>query len=67
MKYYWIDFIDDFLYEKSVNQWLSDESIKSYQSVFNSLFLTPYLDIENLKSFTEINIKRYLWDSFFEK
>lgn len=66
MKYYWIDFIDDFLYEKSVNQWLSDESIKSYQSVFNSLFLTPYLDIENLKSFTEINIKRYLWDSFLK-
>lgn len=66
MKYYWIDFIDDFLYEKSINQWLSDESIKSYQSVFNSLFLTPYLNLEDLTTFTEMNFKRYLWDSFLK-
>jgi len=66
MKYYWIDFIDDFLYEKSVNQWLTKDSIHSYQTVFNSLFLNPYIEVENFESYKEINFKRLLWELFLK-
>lgn len=62
MKYYWIDFIDDFLYEKSVNQWLSIETIHTYTTVFNTLCLNKYVDVENFDTYTEINFKRMLWE-----
>lgn len=61
MKYYWIDFIDDFLFEKSINQWLSLKTIEGYKTTFNLLFLNQYVDVEDFKSYTEINFKRLLW------
>lgn len=62
MKYYWLDYVDDFLYEKSVNQGLSSETIRTFIPVFNSLFANPYINIYDFKTFTEINFKRLLWD-----
>ena len=66
MKYYWIDFIDDFLYEKSINQWVTEWTIHSYTTVFNNLCLNKYIDIENFDSYTEINFKRFLWELFLQ-
>lgn len=62
MKYYWIDFIDDFLYEKLVNEWLSPKTIDCYKTVLNSLFTNPYVEAEDFKTYTEMNFKRMLWD-----
>lgn len=64
MKYYWVNFIDDFLYEKSVNEGLSPKTLECYKTSFNLLFLNKYVDIEDFSTFTEINFKRMLWDAF---
>lgn len=62
MKYYGIDFIDDFLYEKAMNQWVTEATIHSYNSIFNTLFLNPFVDVEKFETYTEMNFKRFLWN-----
>lgn len=66
MKYYWIDFIDSFLYEKIVNEGLSPKTIEWYKTSFNLLFLNKYIDVEDFNTFTEINFKYMLWDAFLK-
>lgn len=64
MKYYWIDLIDDFLLEKSWNEWLSKNTISTYISTFNVLLTCNYININNLSTFTSTNFKRFLLSSF---
>lgn len=62
MKYYWIDFIDNFLFEKSVNEWLSPKTLECYNTSLNLLCLNKYIDVEKFETYTEINFKRLLWE-----
>lgn len=66
MKYYWIDFIDSFLFEKSINEGLSLKTIEGYKTSFNLLFLNKYVDVENFATYTEINFKYMLWEAFLK-
>lgn len=61
MRYYWIEFIDNYLFEKSINQWLSTKTIEWYRTAFNILFLNQYVDVEDFSTYTELNFKRLLW------
>jgi len=54
--------IDSFLFEKSINEWLSPGTIKNYTTMFNLLCNNPYININKSNTFTEINFKRLLWD-----
>ena len=67
MKVYWIPQVDDFLYEKVVEQWISVETLKNYQTLFNDLDKWIYLDLLNFNSFTEINAKSYLRSMIVER
>lgn len=66
MKYYWIDFIDSFLFEKSINEGLSLKTIEGYKTSFNLLFLNKYVDVENFTTYTEMNFKYMLWEAFLK-
>lgn len=66
MKYYWIDFIDSFLFEKTINEGLSLKTIEWYKTSFNLLFLNKYVDVENFATYTEMNFKYMLWDAFLK-
>lgn len=66
MKYYWIDFIDDFLFEKTVNEGLSLKTIEWYKTTFNLLLLNKYIDVENFETYTEMNFKYILWEAFLK-
>lgn len=63
MKTYWINIIDEFLIEKSGNEWLSKYSMRTYTGAFNLLLTCEYIDIHNLETFTELNFKRFLLES----
>ena len=63
MKYYWIDVIDEFLIEKSGNEWLSFKTIETYTSTFNILLTCNYIDPTNLETFSELNFKKFLLES----
>jgi len=67
MKKYNNEFIDSFLYEKKFNEGLKTTSIKSYCSMFNSLIEDINIDVYNLETFTELNIKYFLWEKSQEK
>lgn len=62
MKNYWIDFIDSFLFEKEVNEWVCKGTIKIYNTMFNVLCDNKFVKINDPNTFTEINFKRLLWD-----
>lgn len=67
MKTYQIDLIDDFLFEKSVNQWLSKYTIKDYQQVFTMLLQSDTIDIHQPSTFTPSLFKRWLWTLLVER
>lgn len=62
MKKYFNYFIDNFLIEKEVNQWLSKKTILTYYTLFNHLIDNPYVDLNNPSTFTEMSFKRFLWE-----
>lgn len=66
MKNYWIDVIDGFLLEKSINEWVCLNTIKTYQSVFNTLLNYEYIDFYELSSFNNKNIMRFLWEALIK-
>jgi site-specific recombinase XerD len=66
MKSYWIDLIDDFLYEKFVNEWLSLHTIKTYTTVFNLFILSPLFSFNDFNLFNEYNFKKFLWDNLIK-
>ena len=57
MKTYWIDVIDDFLFEKSVNQWLSPKTIRDYCSIFNHFLNCDYIIYNKELNKWYINVK----------
>lgn len=59
-------FIDTFLFEKQINQWLSNKTILTYNSCFNLLLNNPYIFLDNPWSFTELNFKRLLWETLIK-
>lgn len=63
---YWIDVIDDFIYEKHINEWVSLTTIKIYNTLFNLIINSKILNINDLNSFNEINIKRFLWENLIK-
>lgn len=56
-------FIDTFLFDKQINQWLSNKTILTYNSCFKLLLNNPYIFVDNPWSFTELNFKRLLWET----
>lgn len=62
MKKYNNYFIDTFLLEKQVNQWIRKTTIKTYYTLFNYLLNSSYIDFDNPSTFTEWNFKRFLWE-----
>lgn len=62
MKKYNNYFIDNFLIDKEVNEWLSKKTILTYYTTFNFLIKNDYINLDNPATFTEINFKRFLWE-----
>lgn len=60
MKTFWIPEIDDFLFEKSVNEGLAPWSIQDYQKCFNTLLDNQYLDPLDYSTFTLLNVKKFM-------
>ena len=66
MKYYGIEYIDDFLNEKLIYQWVSQATISTYTTVFNLLLNIDYIDIFELNTLNEMNLKRFLSENFLK-
>lgn len=64
MKKYNCVFIDDFLLEKYINQWIWEKMLNQYYQVFNLLFTCKYILTTDLSTYTTTNFKRFLWDNF---
>lgn len=60
MKTFWIVHIDDFLFEKKVNDGLRPGSLRDYQQVFNHLLDNEFLDPLDFSTFTENRVKMFL-------
>jgi len=67
MKKLWNIYFDDFLIEKSVNQWVWDVMIGLYHRVFRLVNTSKYVDIHDLTSYTIQNFKRLLWETFLKR
>jgi len=68
MKKYSNIYIDDFMMEKEVSQWVWIRMIEAYQSVFN-LFIqeSTYIIATDLSTYTTQNFKRFLWDNLIAR
>lgn len=67
MKKFWNIYIDDFLLEKSVNQWISDRMVEIYTTTFRMVDSSPYVDLSDLNTYTIQNFKKLLWECFLER
>jgi len=67
MKKFWNIYVDDFLMEKSINQWISDRMVEIYTTTFRAVDISEYVNLSNLNTYTTQNFKRFLWESFLEK
>lgn len=67
MKVYNNNWIDSFLYDKVVTDWISEATLRTYHTFFNDIQKTDFLDVENLSTFTELNAKHYLQYMIIEK
>jgi len=67
MKKFWNIYIDEFLIEKSVNQWVSDRMIEIYFTVFKLVNSSEYINLSDLTTYTTPNYKRFLWESFLAR
>lgn len=63
---YDIFLLDTFLLEKQVNEWVWSKTIATYTTVFNVLLSCPYLSLDNLATFTELNFKRFLGEALIK-
>lgn len=55
-------FIDSFLIEKYINEWLTNNTIKTYNVVLKHLINWSIIDIDKPETFTETNFKRLLFE-----
>jgi site-specific recombinase XerD len=67
MKKFWNIYVDDFLIEKSVNQWISDRMVEIYITTFRVVETSPYVNLSDLNTYTSPNFKSLLWESFLQK
>lgn len=67
MKKFWNLYIDDFLLEKEVNQWIGKRMVEKYHTVFNLFLWNDYVIPSNLSTYTHQNFKRFLWQHLIEK
>lgn len=67
MKTYNIIYIDDFLIEKFVSQWIWDRMLEEYQTTFNLLIQDKNILPSDLSTYTTKNFKRFLWDNLLKK
>lgn len=67
MKKFWNIYVDDFLLEKSVNQWISDRMVEIYTTTFRMVDSSPYVDLSDLNTYTTQNFKKLLWENFLER
>lgn len=61
------DYIDDFLIEKFINQWISEKHYLTYMWVFRVLFECKLVIPWDLHTYTTLNFKRFLWDNFIKR
>lgn len=67
MKKYSNLYIDDFLLEKKVSQWVWERMIERYQSVFNLFTQSPYIIATDLSTYTTRNFKKLLWENLISR
>lgn len=67
MKKFNSTYVDEFLLEKFVNQWISKRMLETYYTVFNLLFLDSNIIPSDLSTYTTKSFKKFLWDNFVEK
>lgn len=67
MKKFWNIYIDDFLIEKKVNQWVWDNMIRIYTVIFKLFTNTEHIDAKDLSTYTHQNFKRFLWHYLIER
>jgi site-specific recombinase XerD len=67
MKKYWNLYIDDFLLEKKVNQWISDRMVQIYCLIFNLFIQSEFINPTDLTTYTPQNFKKFLWKHFIER
>jgi len=60
-------YVDDFLMEKVVYQWISPKMLKTYSMVFRFLFSSSHIIPSDLSTYTSQNFKRLLGDSFQQR
>lgn len=67
MKKYSNIYIDDFMMEKEVSQWVGIKMIEAYKSVFNLFTQSTQVIATDLSTYTTPNFKRFLWDYLIER
>lgn len=67
MKKYSNMYMNDFLLEKEISQWVWQNMIKCYQTVFNLLIDSEYLKATDLSTYTTQNFKRFLWENLISR
>jgi len=67
MKKFWNLYIDDFMLEKEVSQWIWKRMIEQYHTVFNLFIKSNQVIASDLVTYTTQNFKRFLWDNLVEK
>lgn len=63
---YWIKHIDDFINYKIINQGVSIKTIRIYNQLFKKLLITPYINFDDLSTFSESNLKQFLWQNLIK-
>lgn len=56
-------YVDEFLIEKNVHQWVSKKTLNTYNTVFSVLLEDNNVDISDLSTFTAKAFKKFLWES----
>lgn len=67
MKKYSNIYIDDFMMEKEVSQWVWIRMIEAYQSVFNLFTQSNIIISTDLSTYTTQNFKRFLWENLIAR
>lgn len=67
MKKFWNLYIDDFMMEKEVSQWVGMRMIGAYRTIFNLFTKSKQIIATDLSSYTTPNFKRFLGENLTEK
>ena len=67
MKKFWNLYIDDFMLEKEISQWIWERMIEKYHTVFNLFITSEHTITSDLSTYTSQNFKRFLWENLIKK